>query len=272
MIIINVIQFRLGNQFFILPSALIEEIQEVTSLDIADNHVVRQDENYQIVDLNQRFSIPAMDTSRQSVLFVRTLGARLGLMVEEIVSQEDTVIRPFGKMLSEMPCFSGTSVSGGGDVRLAINPTRLSQVLESAQTIDVSAPIESTGATSSSARVLVVDDSLSIRKYASMILEANGVEVLLATNGHEALEVLEEEKVDMILTDLEMPVMHGYELLSELNRRENLRMIPRVVITSRSGGHHQEKAFKLGASDYLVKPFDEESLIRMIREYTLCSI
>ncbi|EAT14332.1 hybrid sensor histidine kinase/response regulator [Desulfuromonas acetoxidans] len=272
LIIINVIQFRLGNQFFILPSALIEEIQEVTSLEIVDNRAVRQDENYQVVDLNQRFSIPVTDASRQSVLFVRTLGSRLGLMVEEIISQEDTVIRPFGAMLAEMPCFSGTSVSGGGDVRLAINPTRLSQVLESAQPIDVPEPVEGAGAKSASARVLVVDDSLSIRKYASMILEANGVEVLLATNGHEALEVLEDEKVDMILTDLEMPVMHGYELLSELNRRENLRMIPTVVITSRSGGHHQEKAFKLGASDYLVKPFDEESLIRMIREYTLCSI
>nr|WP_320050756.1 hybrid sensor histidine kinase/response regulator [uncultured Desulfuromonas sp.] len=272
LIIINVIQFRLGNQFFILPSALIEEIQEISTLEIEDGRVLRQEEMYQVVDLNERFGIPANDTSRQSVLFVRTLGSRLGLMVEEIVSQEDTVIRPFGSLLADMPCFSGTSVSGGGDVRLAINPTRLSQVLESAQTIEVPQASQSAAVRSSTARVLVVDDSLSIRKYASMILEANGIEVLLATNGHEALQVLEEEQVDMILTDLEMPVMHGYELLSEIKRRDKLRMIPTVVITSRSGGHHQEKAFKLGASDYLVKPFDEESLIRMIREYTLCSI
>jgi chemosensory pili system protein ChpA (sensor histidine kinase/response regulator) len=272
LIIINVIQFRLGNQYFILPSALIEEIQDVSSLEIEEDTVLRQEERYQIIDLNQKFSIPASDHARQSVLFVRTLGSRLGLMVEEIISQEDTVIRPFGSLLSEMPCFSGTSVSGGGDVRLAINPTRLSQVLESAQTIDVPVVDAAITGKSGAARVLVVDDSLSVRKYASLILEANGVEVLLATNGHEALEVLEEEQVDMILTDLEMPVMHGYELLSEIKRREKLRMIPTVVITSRSGSHHQEKAFKLGASDYLVKPFDEESLIRMIREYTLCSI
>ena len=194
-------------------------------------------------------------------------------MVEEIVSQEDTVIRPFGQLLADMPCFSGTSVSGGGDIRLVINPTRLLQVIDQIQHVDV--PLRGTQTSMPSvkrARVLVVDDSLSVRKYASLILEANGVEVLLATNGHEALEVLDEERVDMIFTDLEMPVMHGYELLNEIKRRDNLKMIPTVVITSRSGAHHQQKAFSLGAVGYLIKPFDEDALIGLIREHTLCTI
>jgi len=273
LIIINVIQFRLAKQQFVLPSSLIEEIQEVGSLQIVDEHVIRQGESYRIVDLNQKFNLPVSDTTRQCVLFVRTLGSRLALMVEEIVSQEDTVIRPFGQLLYDMPCFSGTSVSGGGQVRLVVNPARLMQVvdqdLSQQRSIEVIAPIISSG---SRPRVLVVDDSLSVRKYASLILEAVGVDVLTAINGQDALSVLEDEKVDLVLSDLEMPIMHGYELLTEIKRRANLKNIPVVMITSRSGKQHQEKAFSLGAVGYLVKPFDEDALVNVIREHTLFTL
>ncbi len=272
LIIINVIQFRLAKQLFVLPSSLIEEIQEVGTLQIVDEHVVRQGERYRIVDLNAKFNLPASDKTRQCVLFVRTLGSRLGLMVEEIISQEDTVIRPFGQLLYDMPCFSGTSVSGGGAVRLVVNPARLMQVVDQKQTyINVE---NTTDAVTQGPRprVLVVDDSLSVRKYASLLLEANGVEVLTAINGQDALTVLEDESIDLVLSDLEMPVMHGYELLTEIKRRVTLRNIPVVMITSRSGKQHQDKAFSLGAVGYLVKPFDEDALVNMIREHTLYTL
>lgn len=272
LIIINVIQFRLAKQLFVLPSSLIEEIQEVGTLQIVDDHVVRQGENYRIVDLNAKFNLPASDKTRQCVLFVRTLGSRLGLMVEEIVSQEDTVIRPFGKLLYDMPCFSGTSVSGGGAVRLVLNPARLMQVVDRELThvnVDTATAAVAQGPRP---RVLVVDDSLSVRKYASLLLEANGVEVLTAINGQDALTVLEDECVDLVLSDLEMPVMHGYELLTEIKRRATLKNIPVVIITSRSGKQHQEKAFSLGAAGYLVKPFDEDALVNVIREHTLYTL
>ncbi len=272
LIIINVIQFRLAKQLFVLPSSLIEEIQEVGTLQIVDEHVVRQGERYRIVDLNAKFNLPASDKTRQCVLFVRTLGSRLGLMVEEIISQEDTVIRPFGQLLYDMPCFSGTSVSGGGAVRLVLNPARLMQVVDQELThVNVETPTAAV-AQGPRPRVLVVDDSLSVRKYASLLLEANGVEVLTAINGQDALTVLEDESVDLVLSDLEMPVMHGYELLTEIKRRVTLRNIPVVMITSRSGKQHQEKAFSLGAVGYLVKPFDEDALVNVIREHTLYTL
>jgi len=121
-------------------------------------------------------------------------------------------------------------------------------------------------------RVLVVDDSLSVRKYASLMLENNGVEVLTATHGLEALGVLDEEQVDLVLSDLEMPVMHGYELLTEIKRRDDLSNLPVVVITSRAGEQHRERAFDLGAIDYLVKPFNEDALLALISEYTLFTL
>lgn len=272
LIIINVIQFRLAKQLFVLPSSLIDEIQEVGTLQIVDDHIIRQGESYRIIDLNTKFNLPAGDKTRQCVLFVRTLGSRLGLMVEEIVSQEDTVIRPFGQLLHDMPCFSGTSVSGSGAVRLVVNPARLMQIVDRGMThVNVATP--TVAATQGSRpRVLVVDDSLSVRKYASLLLEANGVDVLTAVNGQDALTVLEDERVDLVLSDLEMPVMHGYELLTEIKRRATLKNIPVVMITSRSGKQHQEKAFSLGAVGYLVKPFDEDALVEMIREHTLYTL
>jgi chemosensory pili system protein ChpA (sensor histidine kinase/response regulator) len=273
LVIINVVQFRVGQQLFVIPTALIEEIQDHRDMDIVDDHVVRDDERYRIVDLNNCFSIQEIDKSRSCVLFVKTMGSRLGLLVEEVINQEDTVIRSFGPLLDAMRCFSGTSVSGGGDIRLVINPSRLLEVISAQSISSEPSQGESGGAQVSGfesdkpLRVLVVDDSLSVRKYASLILEGNGVDVLTAVNGQEALDVLDSEKVDFILTDLEMPVMHGYELLGELKRREALSSIPVVVITSRAGDQHREKAINLGASDYLVKPFDEDSLLGKLRDY-----
>lgn len=272
LIIINVIQFRLGKQLFVLPSSLIEEIQEMASIQIVDEHVIRQGESYRIVNLNDKFNLPIGDTSRQCILFVRILGTRLGLMVEEIISQEDTVIQPFGRLLYAMPCFSGTSVSGGGDIRLVLNPARLMQIVDQQMDIIPSTDAEIAVKETLRPRVLVVDDSLSVRKYASLILEASGVDVLTANNGLDALQVLDEERVDLVLSDLEMPVMHGYELLAQMKRRPMVKNIPVVVITSRSGTQHQEKAFSLGAVGYLVKPFDEDSLLNMIREHTLFTL
>ncbi|OQY18554.1 MAG: hypothetical protein B6I36_06675 [Desulfobacteraceae bacterium 4572_35.1] len=276
LVIINVIQFRIGKQLFVLPSSLIEEIHEITNLQIIDEHVIHHGENYRIIDLNRKFNLPATDLGEQCVVFVRTLGSRIGMLVEKIISQEDTVIRPFGQLLSDMPCFSGTSVSGSGAIRLVVNPTRLLQVVDKIETDVSSMPVDYTQEITSvhqrCPRVMVVDDSLSVRKYASMILEGNSIDCITATNGLEALEMLDEEEVDLIVTDLEMPVMHGYEFLTEIKRRPALRNIPVAVITSRSGAQHQEKAFSLGAIDYLVKPFDEDALLNLLREHTLFSI
>jgi len=113
---------------------------------------------------------------------------------------------------------------------------------------------------------LIVDDSLSVRKYASLLLQANGLQVLTAADGQEALRVLETQQVDSVITDLEMPNMHGYELLSELARRPGWTT-PVAVLSSRAGEHHQEKAFALGATDYLVKPFEEESLMAVVNNH-----
>ena len=115
-------------------------------------------------------------------------------------------------------------------------------------------------------RVLVVDDSISIRKFVQRFLDRSGYEVEVAPDGMEALNTMEQSKFDVVITDLEMPVMHGYDLIAEMKRKEELRNLPIVVLTSRAGEKHRQKALDMGAQDYLVKPFDEQDMLGTLKK------
>lgn len=117
--------------------------------------------------------------------------------------------------------------------------------------------------------ILVVDDSITVREFIVSILATRNYRTLAAINGHEALNAIDKIHVDMIITDLEMPVMNGFELLSELKRRGLLTTVPVIVVTSRDGEKYRQKAISLGASHFMVKPFEEEMLLKAVGR-TLC--
>jgi len=118
--------------------------------------------------------------------------------------------------------------------------------------------------------VLIVDDSPSVRHLTSNIVRNAGFHAIVAKDGLEALEILQSSKdtPDVILTDVEMPRMDGYELLSSLKRNMDWQAVPVVMITSRAGDKHRRKAFELGVSEYLTKPFDDAKLIEIINLLT----
>ena len=111
---------------------------------------------------------------------------------------------------------------------------------------------------------LIVDDSLSVRRVVSRTIERHDWVAVLARDGVEALELLEQGQVEVILTDIEMPRMDGFELISAIRNRPELNEIPIVVLTSRSSDKHRERAIGLGANEYLVKPFQERELLDVI--------
>jgi chemosensory pili system protein ChpA (sensor histidine kinase/response regulator) len=115
-------------------------------------------------------------------------------------------------------------------------------------------------------QVLIVDDSPSVRHLTSNIVRNAGFHAIVAKDGMEALEILQSSKElpDVILTDVEMPRMDGYELLSSLKRNTDLQAVPVIMITSRAGDKHRQKAFELGVSEYLTKPFADAKLIEII--------
>src|SRR5262249_2300283 len=109
-------------------------------------------------------------------------------------------------------------------------------------------------------RVLFVDDSIAVRKIAERALSAMGAQVTVAVDGLDALAKLRERPVDIVLTDVEMPPMHGFELLRELRAVPAYRELPIIVLSSRSGKKHHDEAVALGASQHLTKPFTAQTL------------
>jgi chemosensory pili system protein ChpA (sensor histidine kinase/response regulator) len=208
------------------------------------------------------------------VVVVVKIGAQtFALGVDAIVSQEEAVIKDLGELLSGHPRFSGITVRGTGELLLVMDIPRIASSLhlrsqreeralpgpETTQEILAIEPRKSIPVEAKQ-RVLYVDDSLSVRKVASMIFGQLGIEIILAKDGIDALEKLRTTEVDMVFTDLEMPRMHGYELVRELRMLPAYKTLPIVVVTSRSGQKHQDEARNAGATGYLTKPFSKQSL------------
>ncbi len=264
LIVVNTVKLMAGGLEFSVPSSLIQELMDVDVSGIngdKDTVEVRGNE-IPLKDLCGLLGIPPVRTGTRHPIIVFSLlsGKKTALMVDEILGQEDTVISPPGGFLEGLKCYSGFSISADAKLSPVLNPVGLFESqFDEIEITQVPEKIEISN------NVLVVDDSLSVRKFASIILEQNGYNVLTAPNGLEAFSIIEENQVDLILTDLEMPIMHGYELLRELKRRGLSDTIPAIVLTSRNSEKHKEKATQLGAKDYLVKPFEESTLIETIR-------
>lgn len=259
LVIVNVIQFTCCSQKLVIPSALVDEIVDL-DYEARNSHDNKY-ENIQKIDLANLLKLPTCAAKPAFGIVTQSEGTPIMLLVDMVVGQEDTVIKPFGSFLEELPYFSGSSLAGDGTMRLVVNPARMKH--QRVEVADVRT--EPVVATPSPPKVLVVDDSLSVRKFASMLLKANGFSVVTAVNGQDALEKLAEENIFSIITDLEMPIMHGYELLRELQRKGI--EIPVAVLTSRAGEQHRNEALSLGASDYLVKPFDEDGLVDIVARH-----
>ncbi len=272
--ITNVIVFVYGAMEFVMPTSLIEEVvhYEPVNDKIGDRKesldmVYHRGTPIQAKRLSDVFYIAGNghEGKRDNFVLVCSISnKRVGLIVDDVLGQEEAIIKPVNRFLEGLSIYSGITISGDGLVRLVLNPIKIFE--EETRTFLITPPeIESF----EGRRVLIVDDSLSVRKYLSTFLTARNLKVYSAGNGNEALKMLEETEVDLIITDLEMPVMHGYELVSRIKASDTLKAIPIIVLTSRSTGKHREKALELGADDYLVKPFDERSLVASLKKYAL---
>jgi chemosensory pili system protein ChpA (sensor histidine kinase/response regulator) len=116
-------------------------------------------------------------------------------------------------------------------------------------------------------KALIVDDSVSVRKFVSSVLEKNKYATVLTEDGPEALEKLRKEKFDIIITDLEMPKMHGFDLIEEIRSYKKYQSIPIVILTGRAGKKHKDKGKELGANAYITKPFKENDLLKSLEDF-----
>jgi two-component system chemotaxis sensor kinase CheA len=268
---------KLKDQEMAVPMNLVEETTRFSNRDIqraaGEEMVNIRGSLVRLLKLNELLGVgkfPMKDENyRHPTLVLGMAERRLAVMVEDIIGREEIVVKSLGDYLKGLKLFSGATISGEGNVRLILNIASLfgdELITASKASIGTAKEAQTPEAAKRKPKVLVVDDSISIRKYVQRFLDRTGYEVEVAPDGMEALTILGKIKFDAVITDLEMPVMHGYDLLAEMRKSPELMHIPVIVLTSRAGDKHRQKALEMGAQDYLVKPFEEQEMLGALKK------
>ncbi|MEJ5999034.1 hybrid sensor histidine kinase/response regulator [Paucibacter soli] len=282
----QVVVLRYGEQSVAVPASLMESVQRISPAQVEQAY-----ETGELVLGGERFPFywlgGLMKQSERGmphgktlpVAFVRSAHQRLAVHVDEVLGNQEVVVKNLGPQLVHVPGLAGISLLASGEVALIYNPVALAnrygaQAQAAARhALDQAAagtPAASMAAAEALAPlVLVVDDSLTVRRVTQRLLEREGYRVHLAKDGLEAMERLAEEELPaVVLTDIEMPRMDGFDLVRNLRADSRLAELPVIMITSRIAQKHRDYAHQLGVDDYLGKPYDEELLLSLIARYT----
>jgi chemosensory pili system protein ChpA (sensor histidine kinase/response regulator) len=216
-----------------------------------------------------------LDSDVALVLF-HSDNRRFAVQVDEIVGTREIVVKTLGPQFSGVPGLGGATILSDGQVVVIIDLNELvrvsftdmpsisqgdQQALQSGQS-----SAQGLSSISLSPVILVVDDSVTVRKVTSRILRRQGYRVLTAKDGIEALKSMQEEIPAVILLDIEMPRMDGFEVATRVRASQDLKHIPIVMITSRTGEKHRQRAMELGVDQYMGKPFQEEQLVKTLNQ------
>ena len=219
------------------------------------------------------------------VVIFRSAAQRIALHVDEVLGNREVVVKNLGPQLSGLPGLTGMSMLPSGAVVLIYNPVALAAVYGeqarewSKDYLDQDAARAAGRSTDrislaleapKTPLILVVDDSITVRRVTQRLLLRDGYRVAMAADGLQALERLQEEIPAVVLSDIEMPRMDGFDLARNIRADERMKGLPIIMITSRIAGKHNEHALELGVNHYLGKPYSEEELLRLIRQY--CSV
>lgn len=205
------------------------------------------------------------------VILVRGAEQPMALQVDNLMGSREIVVKSLGPQFSSVRGVSGATILGDGNVVVILDlPAMIrSDILSERQRLaNLEKARESARYEEQATVVMVVDDSVTVRKVTSRLLERNGMEVITAKDGLDAVAQLQDHKPDIILLDIEMPRMDGFEVASFVRHDDSLREIPICMITSRTGEKHRERALAIGVNEYLGKPFQETELLETIERLT----
>jgi CheY-like chemotaxis protein len=258
---------RVDGQAFALPLALVDLAQPFEPGDQegwdAEATVRVRGEQVRLIDARNALGLSTTPpASNPKLLLVRAQDDSLALLVDAIDGTRELVLRPLGPLLAGHPLISGTGFSVSGEPILALNPAGLSRWLRAG---GIPRLVLNKKTAVRQAPILVVDDSISVRKVVTRHLRSLGYEVEEVSHGLEALGRLRNQTYSMILTDLEMPQLDGFELLAELAGSPTLQSLPVVVASTKCDPGTQRRVLALGARAFLNKPVEPETLARVIR-------
>jgi len=282
---------RCGSHNFALPLAVVEEIRRLRADEIEDIGgkllTKVRDIVTEVVRLDAYLGLPPLEpVNGYFRMVVANTGSRqIGVVVEEVLGKDEIVIKNLGEYLRRVKLFPGTTIAPDGSLILLIDLNRLvasepnerRAVQASASAARIFAPgsaavargtipSEAIDRVDQELVIVVVDDSISVRKFVGRMLEKNGYRVKLAADGLEAAELIAQQGCHLVITDLEMPRMTGYELMAQLRQSPSTRRIPVMVVTSRAGAKHRDRAMKEGASAFLTKPVQEDQLLASVEQ------
>ena len=208
------------------------------------------------------------------VLLVHAHDHSFAVQVDAVAGSREIVVKSLGPQFNAVQGLSGATILGDGRVVLILDlPARIRvlQVRHSVQVLSRIEPALPRISDIEQARpllVLVVDDSVTVRKVTSRLLERHGMNVLTAKDGVDAMELLQEHTPDILLLDIEMPRMDGFEVATQVRRDDRLKDLPIIMITSRTGQKHRDRAMAIGVNDYLGKPYQESVLLESIAQWS----
>ena len=268
----QVVVVRAGSNTFALPSVMVEQVQNLKPAELMAGYetqsITWSGRQYPLLYLNRLVGNVEHAPEAQlysPLLLLRSGTYQIALHVDEILGNQEVVMKPIGPQLAHVPGMIGATVMGDGNVVLILNAVLLANREElAAGTVKVSSSPMAAVAEVEATTVLVVDDSLTMRKVLGRLLEREGYRVVIAKDGMDALQVLQELSPDIILTDIEMPRMDGFELLRNIRGDARIAGIPVIIISSRTAEKHRSLAQELGVNAFLGKPVQDDELITQI--------
>ncbi len=282
----QVVMVRSGATVVALPATLIEIVRRASAKELEEAYAQgtytlgeRSLLFFWFGSLLQESAVSHEQVGRtRPVVVVRSAQQRIALHVDEVLGTQEVVVKNLGPQLSRLPGLAGMTLLASGAVALIYNPVALATLFgESARAATVAAlrspnqpvaPTAEEAAAKAAPLVLVVDDSLTVRRVTQRLLVREGYRVTLAKDGIEALECLADELPQVVLSDIEMPRMDGFDLVRNIRGDTRLRALPVIMITSRIAQKHRDYAAELGVDHYLGKPYSEEDLLALIGRYT----
>jgi chemosensory pili system protein ChpA (sensor histidine kinase/response regulator) len=279
----QVVMLRCGEVKVAVPSTLVEIVKRSPQAELQTAYATsafRIDDRslpfFWLGALLQASARGAPATRAQPVVIIRSAAQRIALHVDEVLGNQEVVVKNLGPQLVRLPGLAGMTLLPSGEPALIYNPvalatlygesawamTRAAMVTPDVPVVEKAAPAEALPPL-----VLVVDDSLTVRRVTQRLLQREGYRVTLAKDGLEGLEKLGEERPAVLLSDIEMPRMDGFDLVRNLRADPSLADLPVIMITSRIAQKHRDYAAELGVDHYLGKPYAEEDLLSLVARY-----
>ena len=273
----DALMVKAGDQQFAFPLAQIDRIVRISPaaleqyFESKDDYFKIDQESYRLRYLSEFVAgqpIPRLHGVVHSLPVLLVKGAQgqtTALLVDQLIgSRGQIVVKPIGQQFSSIGVIAGATIMGDGQVCLILDGQNIARQAQSTARSKQADETYTKQRYDERRLIMIVDDSVTVRKVTSRLLERQGYDVVTAKDGVDAIEQLETIKPDLMLLDIEMPRMDGFEVTNLVRHHELHRDLPIIMITSRTGEKHRERALSLGVSQYMGKPFQEETLLENI--------